>query len=186
MGDVNRFMFDRWTGPDIPVGPMCQSAPILIIMHGAKRNHLLKWAPFAKQQDFIVLVPEFSRKDFRGSQRYNRENVSRKDGEDYVSINESDWSFSAIEPLFDHVVSALGSVQLGYTFHGHPAGSQFAHRFLFHKPNARVKHYLAANAGWYTMPDMSVDYPYGLKDFGVSQSTLESALGKSVLVLLGD
>ena len=36
VGDVNRFMFDRWTGPDIPVGPMCQSAPILIIMHGAK------------------------------------------------------------------------------------------------------------------------------------------------------
>ena len=36
------------------------------------------------------------------------------------------------------------------------------------------------------MPDMSVDYPYGLKDFGVSQSTLESALGKPVLVLLGD
>lgn len=195
VGDVSRFMFDGWTGPAIPVWAYVptdvdvQTAPILFMMHGAKRNparYLLEWAPYAQTHGFIVIAPEFSRKDFRGSRRYNRGNVSQVDGDDYLSVDESEWSFSTIEPLFDHVVKTLRSEQTGYTLYGHSAGSQFAHRFMFHKPEARVKRYLAANAGWYTMPDMSVDYPYGLKDSGVSQSTLESALSKPVLVLLGD
>ncbi len=194
-GEVSRFMFDGWTGPAIPVwtyvptGVDVEQAPILFMMHGAKRNparYLLEWVPHAQQRGFIVVAPEFSRRDFRGSRRYNRGNISRLSDGEYIAVDEIEWSFSAIEPLFDHTISALGSMQTGYTLYGHSAGSQFAHRFMFHKPNARVKRILAANAGWYTMPDPEIAYPYGLKDSGVSEQNLRRVLQKPVLILLGD
>ncbi|MEM1051569.1 MAG: hypothetical protein AAGI28_05675 [Pseudomonadota bacterium] len=195
VGDVSRFMFDDWTGPAIPVWTYVpasvdvKTAPILFMMHGAKRNparYLLEWVPHAQQHGFVVVAPEFSRRDFRGSQRYNRGNVSfRKDGK-YIRLAESEWSFAVVEPLFDHTVKALASEQTSYTLYGHSAGSQFAHRFLLHKPEARVNLVLAANAGWYTMPDLEIAYPYGLQDSGVSSQALEHAFKTPVVILLGD
>lgn len=194
-GDISRFMFDDWTGPAIPVwtyvpsGVDAKTAPITFMMHGAKRNparYLLEWVPHAQDHGFVVVAPEFSRRDFRGSRRYNRGNVSYREGGRYIDVVESQWSFSAIEPLFDHALEALASEQTGYTLYGHSAGSQFAHRFLFHKPDARVKLVLAANAGWYTMPDPEIAYPYGLLDSGVSPQALEHAFRTPVVILLGD
>ena len=196
VGDVSRFMFDDWGGPAIPVwtyvptGVDLTEAPILFVMHGAKRNparYLLEWAPLAEEDGFIVIAPEFARKDFRSSRRYNHGNAYRRsDGEYKLRKDEETWTFSAIEPIFDLTLEKLSSSQNGYTLYGHSAGSQFAHRYLYHKPDARVKRYLAANAGWYTMPDMTIDYPYGLKNSHVKEEELKFALTMPVLVLLGD
>jgi pimeloyl-ACP methyl ester carboxylesterase len=79
----------------------------------------------------------------------------------------------------------LGSDQDQYTLYGHSAGSQFVHRYLYYKPDARVKQYLAANAGWYTLPDFNTKYPYGLGDAGIGARALSAALGKNVVLLLG-
>jgi pimeloyl-ACP methyl ester carboxylesterase len=95
------------------------------------------------------------------------------------------WTFSAIEPLFDAVVAKLGSMQTEYTLYGHSAGSQFVHRFLYYMPEARVRRYLAANAGWYMMPDFDTPYPYGLNGAGLDEQALVTALGKDVVLLLG-
>ncbi|MEM8814298.1 MAG: hypothetical protein AAGE85_00580 [Pseudomonadota bacterium] len=195
VGDVSRFMFDGWQGPAIPVWVYVPSAadvtraPILFMMHGASRNparYLLEWAPFAEEAGIVVVAPEFSRKHFSGRRGYNRGNVSNKRGDRYTPIPEPQWSFSAIEPLFDHVVTALQSVQPGYTLYGHSAGAQFVHRFLYYKPEARAKRFIAANAGWYTTPDLAVDYPYGLRNAEVSEEAFAWALRKPLLVLLGD
>ena len=80
----------------------------------------------------------------------------------------------------------LRSRQTGYTLFGHSAGSQFAHRFLYYVPDARVNRAILANAGWYTMPDFDVAYPYGLKDAGVPEEVLPGYLARDVVVLLGD
>lgn len=201
IGDVSRFMFDKWAGPDIPVwtyvpsGVDPKNAPILFMMHGASRNparYLLEWVPYAQANGFIVIGPEFAKKDFSGSRRYNSGFVFGKKGDDYYLRDENKWSFSAIEPLFDHVVQALGSAQTQYTIYGHSAGSQFVHRFLYYKPEARVKRYLAANAGWYTLPVADQVYPYGfrepygLKAAELSQDRVKLALQKDVIILLGN
>jgi hypothetical protein len=60
------------------------------------------------------------------------------------------------------------------------------HRFLYYKPDARVSKAILANAGWYTMPDFGVDYPYGLSESGVDHDVLTGYFGRNVTVLLGD
>ena len=44
---------------------------------------------------------------------------------------------------------------------------------------------MAANAGWYMMPDLAADFPYGLKGTPVSADDLRHALGLPLVVLLG-
>ncbi len=192
IGEINRFEFSNWAGPDLPVWIFVPenadpaTAPILIVMHGNKRDphrYLRDWVVPAREHGIVVFAPEFSREDFPGSRGYNTGYLFDADD---VPRDESLWTFSAIEPLFDTVRTALGSVQERYSIYGHSAGSQFVHRYLFFKPEARVERYIAANAGWYTLPALDIAFPYGLDDSVVSEETLVAAVGKPVFVLLGD
>jgi len=193
----DHFTFKNWDGPAIPVWTYVPksvskeqdvgSLPILIVMHGTKRDgdrYRDEWAGIAEQNGFVIVAPTFSKAEFPKSSGYNLGGVFEKDG--HTMRPESKWTFSAIEPLFDEVVGTLKSQQKQYTIYGHSAGSQFVHRFLFYKPNARVKRYIPANAGWYTLADEGHTYPYGLGGAGVSQENQKAALQKDVLVLLGD
>lgn len=186
------FRFSGWGGKTIPVWSyvpkqaLSSRLPIVIVMHGTRRDadrYRDEWSELAQENRFIVVAPRFSREQYPGSAGYNLGNVfSRADN----SRNPEDiWSFSAIEPLFSAVVELLGSNQTEYTLYGHSAGSQFVHRFLYFKPEARVGRYIAANAGWYTMPDFGQSFPYGLDGSGIEEATVELALKKDVIVLLG-
>ncbi len=186
------FAFDGWSGPAVPIWAYVPvdvdrtSAPIMFLMHGAKRDsrrYLEEWVDEADTKGFIIVAPQFEKSDWRGSY-YNRGAVlERSSGE---LRERSQWSFSAIEPIFDAVVAQLGSSQDKYTMYGHSAGAQFIHRFMFLHPNARVKRYLPANAGWYSFPDMSINFPYGLGGIPVSEEDLRAALAQDVVLLLGD
>ncbi len=59
------------------------------------------------------------------------------------------------------------------------------HRFLYYMPEARVKRYVAANAGWYTLPDFDTEYPYGLGGAGISDEQLIAAFQKDMVLMLG-
>lgn len=189
----DRFVFSDWQGPDLPVwtyipaGIDAAVAPIAFIMHGARRNadeYRDQWIEEAEAGGFIVIAPEFSRSDFPGSRGYNLGAMTAKDTGEWR--NEELWSFSAIEPMFDDVVARLGGTQTDYTIYGHSAGSQFVHRFLFFKPDARVARYLAANAGWYTFATLDTAFPFGLEGTPIDEAGLRAALAKNVVVVLGD
>ncbi len=192
-GEINRFVFTKWAGPDLPVwvylpdGIDLSRAPVLFMMHGNQRDphrYLREWREPAQENGLIVVAPEFSQRDFPKSAGYNLGNVFRKETEGRQ--DESIWSFSAIEPIFDRVKQAVGSQQTQYSIYGHSAGAQFVHRYLYYKPDAPVKQYIAANAGWYTRPDVAEVYPYGLAGAGISEEMVRAALSKNVLLLLGD
>lgn len=190
-GDVT-FDFDNWSGPPIPVRLFVPDTAdagtaIVIVMHGASREaerYYTDWRAEAQQHGFIVVVPYFSREDFPRSTHYNLGHVFDRNSR--AARPSSAWTFAAIEPLFDAVVEKVGGNQAHYTMFGHSAGSQFLHRFLYYVPEARVKRAIAANAGWYTMPDFGVKYPYGLAGSGVSEKTLAGYFGRDLIVLLGD
>lgn len=192
-GEIRRFMFDDWAGPAIPAWIYYSStidrtnAPILVLMHGMKRapdRYLGEWQSLADEHGLVIVAPEFSAQDFPKSAGYNLGNVFRKKS---VGLqDEAVWSFSAIEPLFDYVVAAIGGNQSGYAMFGHSAGAQFAHRFMYYKPTARAHLFLLANAGWYTLPDLSIEYPYGLRNAAVNAENIRVALSRDVIILLGD
>ena len=102
------------------------------------------------------------------------------------AVEESKWTFSVVEHLFDHVKKMTGNKSESYYIHGNSGGGQFVHRLLLFKPDARIRKAVAANSGWYTMPDLKVRFPYGLKDSGMTQERLKQALGKKLTILLGE
>jgi hypothetical protein len=48
-----------------------------------------------------------------------------------------------------------------------------------------VERIVAANAGWYVLPDFATAFPYGLKNTPVTESDLRHALSLPMTVLLG-
>ena len=187
-----RYVFAGWEGPAVAVWTYVPAtvdpatAPIAFILHGASRNpdeYRDAWVDEAEKGGFIVIAPGFPESDFPGLEGYAMGGVVSGAG---VPQPKSRWTFSVIEPLFDDVVARLRGSQTGYNLYGHSAGSQFVHRYLYFMPEARVKRYLAANAGWYTVADMSVAFPFGLDGTPVTEERLRAALAKDLVILLGD
>ncbi len=185
-----RFVFSGWEGPPLPVWyqlpqQVTPDTPVVVVMHGVNRDadrYRDEWAELALAYRMIVIVPEFSRADFPGSNGYNTGFFAEADG---TPRPRSLWSFAAIEPLFDAVRRRFGTTAARYTLYGHSAGAQFVHRFVMFMPEARIEQAITANAGWYTMPDPAAEFPYGIKGAPITDHTLEAALGKPLMVLLG-
>lgn len=186
-----RYTFDGWQGPALrvyvsrPVG-LAADRPVVFVMHGTNRNaddYRDQWHELAVEHEFLVVVPEFPKSDFPGAAGYNL-------GYQYDGAGnprpQALWSYSAIEPLFDDMRKRFGLTTQRYALYGHSAGAQFAHRYLFHVPGARVSRIVPANAGWYMMPDYSAAYPYGLGGSTVTPEQLASAMALPVTVLLGE
>jgi poly(3-hydroxybutyrate) depolymerase len=185
-----RFVFTGWDGPDLPVyyqlpDKVTAETPVVFVMHGVNRDadrYRDEWSALARRHGFIAIVPQFSRADFPGSRGYNTGYFSEDDGSPRP---RNLWSFAAIEPLFDDVRKRFGTGSERYSIYGHSAGAQFVHRFVLFMPEARIDKAVAANAGWYTMPDRSVGFPYGLAETPVDDAALGAALGKPLTVLIG-
>ena len=159
--------------------------PVVIVMHGVRRDgerYLEDWIPHARAKRFLLVVPEFSRKEFPGAEGYVYGNTVDQAGH---ALPREQWSFSVIEPVFDAVRARLGNKTERYRLYGHSAGAQFAQRFIYFVPKARVECVVAANAGWYMLPEFARRFPYGLKNTPVTRADLRHALALPLTVLLG-
>lgn len=159
--------------------------PIVFIMHGLGRNaadYRDAWRKSTQDYNLLILAPEFTRDDFPKSRSYNLGNVFAENG----SLNPSpEWSFSAIDHIFKSVVDKIGSSCSRYNIYGHSAGAQFVHRMILLSTNLKVDTAIAANAGWYTLPDLNEDWPYGLKGTLVNENRLRGAFHHKLFLLLG-
>ncbi len=162
------------------------TSQIVFVMHGLKRNgekYRDAWIPHAKQGNFLLLVPEFSKRKYPGSAGYNLGNMFSSSG---TKNDEASWSFTVIEDLFDHVKSISRSQESVYSIYGHSAGAQFVHRLVIFKPDARIRTAIAANAGWYTMPTEAIVFPYGLRNSGKNMNSISDSFAKKLIILLGE
>lgn len=161
-----------------------EDAPVVFVMHGTKRDAELYrdvWSVAAELYRFILLCPRFRKGDYpRGT--YHRGNVTDDAGRPNP---KPDWTFGVVELLFDHARRATGNTSERYDIYGHSAGGQFVHRMAMLMPEARFKTAVAANTGWYTMPDENTDFPYGLRGTN-SKRPLEAAFSRRLVLLLGE
>ncbi len=167
-------------------GRKCDSTcPILFVIAGEKRNaydYLEYWELAADRHSFIVIAPEFSKDHWPRAAAYNLGDMAEQP-------NREKWAFSAIEHLFDEVRDG----QKDYRIFGHSAGGQFVQRMAFFLPDNRATVMIAANPGWYTLPEWRKEkadnpFPYTLVNApgGVGEAQLRIALQRRVLLLVGE
>lgn len=168
----------------IPEGDI-KAMPIVFILPGTSRNandYLDAWVKHFKDRKVIAIALEFPQNHYSTSE-YIEGNMFKNN----KALPEEQWSYSVIEAIFDHVKSETGNQSVQYNMFGHSAGAQFVHRFITFKQNTHLNKAIAANSGWYTVPDTRIEYPYGLKNSGFSdQSTLTHLFGSNLIVALGD
>ena len=166
------------------------NTPIVFLFHGDDRNaRQYRDALINKSETyhFILIAPEFSEDYYPTGDQYNLGNVFVDgDNPSPSTLNqESVWTFSIIEPLFDYVKQAMDNTSPNYHIIGHSAGGQFAHRFVMFKPNARFDTVIASASGWYTVPDISVDFPYGFNKSPLSNPSFTQLYGKKLHIQIG-
>lgn len=162
-----------------------RGSPILIVMHGTKRNaadYRDTWVPLAERRGCLVVCPEFPKPPYTGAM-YQKGGIIDRDA---APRARGEWTFGVIERLFDLVRDAAGNSSDGYHLYGHSAGGQFVHRLALFVPDARYVAAVAANSGWYTMPVLATAFPYGLAGSGLAPRELDRALGRRLIVLIGE
>lgn len=160
-----------------------ETCPIQFVMHGVNRNasdYRDYWELAADRYGIIVVAPEFSQANWPKGAGYNRGDVDATD-------EREKWAFAAIEHLFDEIRAG----QKDYRIFGHSAGAQFVHRFLYFRPGNRASVAVAANAGWYTLPEWregkaKFKWPHSLVEARVGEKEAREAMGRRLLVLLGE
>lgn len=161
------------------------TAPVVVVMHGTERNaadYRDAWVPLVRGRSAIVVVPEFPDDAFPGAEGYNLGGVVDDDGD----LRPRDrWAFTAIEPIVAQVRHRTGNSGRTFAMFGHSAGAQFVHRYLEFVPRAPVSTAVAANAGWYTMPDRSARFPYGLEGLPPATVDTRALFARDLVVLLG-
>ena len=167
-------------------GRFTPGMPVGIIMHGVTRDawpYMDSWVGLAEQYGFVLVVPEFSRTSWRTTYAYNLGNVRARTGKDRAS---REWSFTALDTVFDAVRDAFSLEADRFHIYGHSAGAQFVHRYILHTGAARVERAVASNAGWYMLPCDTFTFPYGISDLAIGEKTLKDALDTPLTILLGE
>lgn len=161
-------------------------SPILFVMHGVKRNaeeYRDNWKSAAERYGFLLLCPEFPA-DRYPLRAYQLGGLVDDSGN---WLPEEKRTFGVIENLFDFVREETCNTTGRYYLYGHSAGGQFVHRLVLFNSQARFAAAVAANTGWYTMPTFEGrKFPYSLKGSGATGSEQRRALGRRLVVLLGE
>ena len=183
------FMFNDAKGrPDRPVKVytyrprQCDSnCPMVFVLAGVKRdasNYRQHWELAADRWGFIVVAPEFL--SWPKAAAYNLGDLAQQP-------DREKWSFSVIEHLFDE----MRVDQKDYRIFGHGAGAQFVQRMAIFRSDNRASVLVAANPGWYTMPEWRKDkaaapFPYSLVGSPVGEAELRGALSRRLVLMLGE
>jgi pimeloyl-ACP methyl ester carboxylesterase len=188
------FVFTDQKGrPDRPIKVFtyrprqCDSTcPMVFVLHGAKRDtypYMKHWASIADEHRMIVVGPQFEAQHWPKAAAYNAGDV--KDQAD-----REKWVFAAIEHLFDEVRDG----QKDYVLFGHGAGAQVVQRMAIYRPENRARLLIAANPGWYTMPEWRKEkekaykepYPYSMVGSPAGEAELKAALQKRMVLIVND
>jgi poly(3-hydroxybutyrate) depolymerase len=157
--------------------------PIVFVMHGARRNasqYRDYWELLADNHSLLVVAPEFAARYWPRAAAYNLGDMAGQ-------ADPEKWAYSAIEHLFDEVRDGHND----YAIFGHSAGGQFVQRMALFRPDHRASVMLAANPGWYTMPEWRRDqaadpFPYSLVGSPAGEAELRRALQRRFVLMLGE
>jgi poly(3-hydroxybutyrate) depolymerase len=159
--------------------------PLLFVHHGVNRNgydYRDFWLPLVDEAGVLVIAPEFTKESFPGTRWYNFGNLQDEEGKPQP---REDCTYAIVGRLFEALRAAGVTRREGYGLFGHSAGGQFVHRLMSLGFRQRVVAAVTANAGTYAMPDLGIDFPYGLGGTGLDEEGLRALLNFRLTVMAG-
>lgn len=188
-----------------------EETSVIIVIPGAGRNasdYRDNWVKSAEKYNLLVLSPSYPKESYdfaayhlggiveglelknieieKVDGRVSKYHMSDEDIKFSFVMNKPNWIFDDFDLIFSSVKPILGKEQTNYDLFGHSAGGQILHRFAIFKPNSKANRIVAANSGFYTLPDVSVRFPFGTGGTSVSQENLHSSFANKLLILLGE
>ncbi len=175
-----------------------KKSPVLFVMHGAGRNggsYRDAWIEHADRYNLIILAPEYAEATYPGFWNYNLAGMisdvkvnKGRTGIDSYNINSKkvEWILDDFDEIFDAVKDSLKLKIKTYDMFGHSAGGQILHRLAMYKPESKANRILASNSGWYTVPDTTSIFPYGLKNSTTTEKLIKKAFKTKLIVFLGE
>lgn len=176
-----------------------EHSPVLIVLPGAGRNawtYRDHWIDASERHGVLVLSPHYSEEAYPRFWNYNLAGMlddvvidrEARAMTDYrIVADRARWLFGDMDLIFTAAVRAAGLETGRYDLFGHSAGGQFLHRFaLFAEEGTRADRILASNAGWYTVPEWGVRFPFGLEDAPIDARGLATGFARRLVVFLGE
>lgn len=163
--------------------------PIVVVFHGLKRNaqeYCEGWKDYAEKHDFLVVCPEFTESKYPGVRYYNTGNVTDSDDKGGKVQPRNAWVFPAIDRVINAAKKSVGAKKSRTIIFAHSAGAQIIHRYVLLNGRTAADRIIAANSGWYTMPNQEDVFPYGLRELPVTDKELQAAFQMPVTILLGE
>jgi pimeloyl-ACP methyl ester carboxylesterase len=183
------------------------TSPILIVVPGAGRNgdeYRDSWIDVSEEYGVLVLSPAYPEEDYDSAAYHlggviknlelrnlndSTPGVYRLADEDIVyDVNpeRSRWLFHDFDRLFDSVVEAVGSTESEYDIFGHSAGGQIVHRMAIFHPQSKARRMVAANSGFYTVPDLDTPLILGIANAPLTVEDLKLAFSEPLTLLVGE
>ena len=161
-----------WNAGPVPLfvrRPPGEIRGVMIAVHGNTRQatlHALRFAHLAEAANLLLIAPLLTRSDYPRFQRLGN---------------------NATNDLNTSLLALLHELELPlkrWLWFGHSAGAQFVHRYIYQYPG-HVQRAVLSAAGWYTLPDEMVEFPYGLQGLP-DRADLKQVLQVPQRVLVGD
>ena len=185
------------------------SSKVLIVIPGAGRNgdsYRDSWIDASERYGVLVLSPRYSEEEYAFEDYHlcgliNESNfiecVEFNDSTNIAKLNEqlfsyevnrnaTDWIFDDFDRIFDLVVSSIESTQIQYDIFGHSTGGQILHRLAIFHPDSKVDRIIAANSGFYTVPNFDAELPFGINNTLVNEQDLKLSFSEKLVLLIGE
>ena len=159
--------------------------PVVLVHHGVARNgedYRDYWLPHVNQGGFLAIAIEFPEDSFPEYLWYNFGNLHTKEGQKNPPER---WTFGIGPRLFDALCRQGITTAPRYGLFGHSAGGQYVHRMLSFGYRDHVGIAVSANAGTYAMPDLDIDWPWGLGATGITRRDLPALLDLPLTIMAG-
>tara|TARA_B100001250_G_scaffold109618_1_gene92592 strand:+ start:962 stop:1876 length:915 start_codon:yes stop_codon:yes gene_type:complete len=159
--------------------------PLIFVMHGNSRNVINNcgyWGESARKYKFIVICPEFNEADFPGSANY--QNGMMFTGGQFADSTK--WTYNLIEEIFSYLKQNNVTTHETFGVYGFSAGGQFVHRYALYTDPKRASIIIAGGSGWYTLPNYTENYPYGLNNSPFIESNLNEKFQLPLIIMVGE
>lgn len=172
----------------IPASGDPAQMPILFIFPGEERDadsHVRLFTDWANANGVMLFGLSFSTAYYSTTTEYILGGMNTRQSAVGLLPSEQ-WNFNYVETLFEAITSSLSGSQTTYDIWGHSAGAQYVHRFVTFMPQAHVRKAVACNSGWYSVPDLAVEFPYGLGQVSEANTGMQqTALARQLSVCIG-